>query len=338
MFYCHPFGRSDIASIRSSDTDRKREYNYIFFLDQEPINLEWQRPTFEYLRDLQNLYLNRLPVLVTSERDSEFVDKACDEFGYRSAYYFFHGWAALDWYRGYDQSFLMPGMHQRRIAHTFLCPNRIISGERWHRLIMFYHLMRRGLHHNHVSFPKICPDSNLEIADLIQPFEDRYPDIFKVFATRTPLPLSFHGESDHPMRSFQLDLFKEASESLLYLVTETVADGRRQHLTEKSFKPICLQMPFIILGPQHSLKYLRDYGFKTFHDFWSEDYDQEPDPYRRIEIIADTLYELDRMSRDAKQNLYQSMQPIIAHNFEHFYHGGFARVLKNELDDLFKIL
>lgn len=97
-------------------------------------------------------------------------------------------------------------------------------------------------------------------------------------------------------------------------------------------------MPFIILGPQHSLKYLRDYGFKTFHDFWSEDYDQEPDPYRRIEIIADTLYELDRMSRDAKQNLYQSMQPIIAHNFEHFYHGGFARVLKNELDDLFKIL
>ena len=55
------------------------------------------------------------------------------------------------------------------------------------------------------------------------------------------------------MQSNQLSLFEQSAESLLYLVTETVASGRRQHLTEKTFKPICLQMPFIIVGCAGSL-------------------------------------------------------------------------------------
>jgi hypothetical protein len=42
--------------------------------------------------------------LCTSERDSENVDTVCKKFNWKPLYYFFHGWAALDWYRGYDQN------------------------------------------------------------------------------------------------------------------------------------------------------------------------------------------------------------------------------------------
>lgn len=338
MFYCDPFGRTDADSIKSSHGDLRREHTYVFFLDQEPINLERQRATFEHVKNMASIYLSDQPILVTSEFDSEPVQQVCQELGYRSAYYFFHGWAALDWYRGYDHSYLMPEPKQRRITHTFLSPNRIIAGDRWHRTVMFYHLKRRGLHHNHLSFPLLCPVEKKTPPEIIEPFLARYPDMLEVIKAQLPSPLAFKGETDHPMHSYKLSLFQEASESLLYFVTETVAYGGRQHLTEKIFKPICLQMPFVLLSTQHSLRYLRSYGFKTFHEFWDESYDDEPDVFRRMEMISDLLLQLDRLPQRQKQEVFESTRGIIQHNYEHFYQGNFVRILDKELDALLDTL
>jgi hypothetical protein len=102
-------------------------------------------------------------------------------------------------------------------------------------------------------------------------------------------------------------------------------------LTEKTFKPIALGMPFVIVGTQGSLKYLRSYGFKTFGDLWDESYDDEPDDYKRIEKIAQVLKHLDTSDR---QTIFKSAQEIIQHNWNHFYHGGFEAVLWQELKDM----
>jgi hypothetical protein len=99
------------------------------------------------------------------------------------------------------------------------------------------------------------------------------------------------------------DLFDQSAESLLYLVTETVATGRRHHLTEKTFKPIAMGMPFVIVGTQGSLKYLRSYGFKTFGDLWDESYDDEPDDSKRIEKIAQVLKLLDGLE-EHRQDIF----------------------------------
>ena len=93
--------------------------------------------------------------------------------------------------------------------------------------------------------------------------EDKYVDIETVFAQQS-LPINFAGETDHPMQSCWLDLFDQAAESLLYLVTETVATGRRHHLTEKTFKPIKHGQLFFVAGPAGSLQALRDMGYRTF--------------------------------------------------------------------------
>jgi hypothetical protein len=138
------------------------------------------------------------------------------------------------------------------------------------------------------------------------------------------------------MHSARLDLFEQSAESLLYLVTETVATGRRQHLTEKSFKPICLQMPFVMVGTAGSLDYLRSYGFRTFGNLWDESYDQETDDVKRIEKISQLLTELDSLSESERQHLFQRSIPIIKHNFNHFYGGGFEQVLWNELNVMIK--
>jgi hypothetical protein len=110
-----------------------------------------------------------------------------------------------------------------------------------------------------------------------------------------------------------------------------VATGRRHHLTEKTFKPIALGMPFVIVGTQGSLRYLRSYGFKTFGDLWDESYDDETDDHRRIEKIAHVLKYLENTDR---QTIFESAHEIIEHNWNHFYNGGFESVLWQELKDM----
>jgi hypothetical protein len=270
--------------------------------------------------------------LMTSERDSENVAKVCEQFGWKPLYYFFHGWAALDWYRGYDKTFLIKPIDQRQITRTFVAPNRIIAGDRQHRLEVLYHIFRNGMLDNHISCPKTCPAENISIVDAVKPLITKYPDIESVFAN-APLPLNFAGETNHPMHSCWLSLFDQCAESLLYLVTETVATGRRHHITEKTFKPIAMGMPFVIVGTKHSLKYLRSYGFRTFEGIWDESYDQAEDDVR-IKRIASLLRSLDELPPAAKQDLFEQAQEVIEHNWNHFYGGGFEAILWQELKDM----
>ena len=355
LWWCEPFGRTDPDSLVNYGSDDIREHNYTLLWDQEPIHLNIHVPTFDSIVE-QNKDIhkacddrnnrNKIAVdagytpplridrqvgsIITSERDSDTVELICKKYNWKNYYYFFHGWAALDWYRGYDKTFLIKPWDKRTINKTFLAPNRIVAGEREHRLEMLYWIFRLGMTGNHISCPSVCPAENIAILDAIQPLKNKYPDIETVFAQQS-LPLNFAGETDHPMHSCWLSLFDQSAESLLYLVTETVATGRRHHLTEKTFKPIAMGMPFVIVGTQGSLQYLRSYGFKTFGHLWDESYDDEPDDSQRIEKIAQVLKQLEHSDR---QSIFESAHEIIQHNWNHFYNGGFEQILWQELQDM----
>jgi hypothetical protein len=117
-----------------------------------------------------------------------------------------------------------------------------------------------------ISCPAICPYENQPIVELAQRFTDLYPDAAEVFA-QAGLPRDFPGEQGHPMHSCWLSLFDLCAETLTYVVTETVYFGRRNHLTEKTFKPICQQMPFVIASAAGSLEYLRRYDSRPLDLF-----------------------------------------------------------------------
>ena len=348
IFLCDPFGRSDPDSIISYDDLSILQQNYVFFFDQEPIDLFRHAATIQRAQAINYLYLpkNGIPCkteqvvpgcIVTSEKDSETIAQICDQYNIHSAYYFFHGWAALDWYRGYHRTFLMSSPGERVINKTFIMPNRIIARQRRHRLLMLYHIFKNNLKDNWISCPGICPAENIDINTAVRSLSRTYPDICDVFSRQT-FPMQFPGETNHPMHSCWLSLFDESAECLLYLVTETVATGRRLHLTEKTFKPICLQMPFIIVGTRGSLEYLRSYGFQTFSSLWDESYDDEHDDVVRLEKIAQLLKELDALSQKEKQKLFQASDDIIQHNYNHFYNGGFEKILWAELIHMLETL
>jgi hypothetical protein len=136
------------------------------------------------------------------------------------------------------------------------------------------------------------------------------------------------------MTSCWLDLFEHTAKCLAYVVTETVYFGNRLHLTEKTFKPICLGVPFVLVSSRGSLRYLRQYGFQTFGDFWDETYDDEPDDFVRLEKISALLTALDRMTSKQKQDLYTAMIPVINHNHCHFYQGTFEQILWQEFQTM----
>ena len=357
VFFCEPFGRSDPDSVMNYGRDDIHEHNYIFFFDQEPIHLNIHTATFEKVLDLNNdinsgyywkeingKYANVGEIarpsgfiapgyLLTSERNSENVEIVCEKFKWKPLYYFFHGWAALDWYRGYDKTFLIKPIHKRAPTKTFLAPNRIIAGERRHRLEMLYHIFKQGMTDNHISCPAVCPVENITIVEAAKPLLAQYPDIQDVFASQH-LPINFEGETDHPMHSCWLSLFDQAADSLLYLVTETVATGRRHHITEKTFKPIAMGMPFVLVATAGSLEYLRSYGFKTFGHVWDESYDTVADDHERIAAVASLLKTLCDLSVTERIVLYNLCRETIEHNWNHFYNGGFESVLWAELQDM----
>ena len=323
-----PFGSVRFEDLKNSAqiNNKQGDAQRYLFWDQEPMHPDLFNQFAQQFVDIYDGHTH----LITSERNSAYVNWAVDTYGFVPHYYFFHGWAALDWYRGYDKSFLISPPWTRTITRTFIAPNRIVAGAREHRLIMMYHLIKNNLLDNHISFPQVCPAEGTDIMTAILPLKARYPDIEAQYRS-TLFPLQFDGEAAAPNHSYCLDLIKQSTESLLYLVTETVAHGQRQHLTEKTFKPICLGMPFVIVGTQGSLEYLRSYGFRTFGDLWDESYDTIADTDQRIAAIADLLKQLDSLPLAERQQLHAQAQEIVVHNYLHFYEGNFERVLWSEL-------
>ena len=331
MFMCDPFGRSDPDSVVNFGSEEVHEYDYIFFFDQEPIHLNYHMATFDEIVRRNKDINGAQGAIVTSERDSDNVDALCKKYGWKNYYYFFHGWAALDWYRGYDKTFLIKPWELRQPSKTFIAPNRIIAGERRHRLEMLYWMFKLGMTDNHISCPTVCPAEDISIYDAIKTLP--YQDAAEVFQS-VSLPMQYAGETDHPMHSCWLSLFDESADSLLYLVTETVATGRRHHITEKTFKPIAMGMPFVLVATQGSLEYLRSYGFKTFGHLWDESYDNIADDSERIQAVVSLLKTLCDLPVEQRIKLHQAAHEVVQHNWNHFYRGGFEEILWSELKDM----
>ena len=335
--------------------------NYYFFHDQEPIWIDIHKPLFDTVieknLDLLSIYtiqtqpasyieyyfnnsLHTQPdkasqfpefgYIIISEQNSIFAEQLQDHYNWKICYYFYHGWAALDWYRGYNRTFLIPRAKHRTPTKSFISPNRIIGGKRDHRVLFLYHVFKNKLDNNHFTAPIICPHENTSITDVAKKYMDTYPDIIDVF-NNASLPRLFKDEETQLMTSHRITNHDESADSLFYVPTETVYFGRRWHLTEKTFKPIVLEMPFILVAPMGSLEYLRSYGFKTFANIIDESYDEESNDILRLEKITNLLKDIDSLSAKERQQIHRHCLPLVEYNYNHFYFGNFEKILWNEL-------
>lgn len=96
-------------------------------------------------------------------------------------------------------------------------------------------------------------------------------------------------------------LNKYYENTFMSIVTETYFyEDMPIFLSEKTFRPIAYKQPFILVGQAHSLAFLHELGYKTFHPYIDESYDLETNNSARMLKI---LYEVERICTLNQQEL-----------------------------------
>jgi hypothetical protein len=90
-------------------------------------------------------------------------------------------------------------------------------------------------------------------------------------------------------------------------------------ITEKTFKPIAMQHPFMVYGNRNTLTVLKSWGFETFNNLWSEDYDTTQDTLQR------KLQVFDELSKIVPDQYDKETLARLQHNHQLFYNTNLVK-------------
>lgn len=105
--------------------------------------------------------------------------------------------------------------------------------------------------------------------------------------------------------------------SFVYIVTETVGDYPYPYLSEKTWKAMVSKVPFMMIGSPGNIAKLQEFGFKTFSNWWNEDYDTLPTVAQRIESIVKELEILSKLPLTELIELRKDIASTVDFNFNH---------------------
>jgi hypothetical protein len=143
------------------------------------------------------------------------------------------------------------------------------------------------------------------------------------------LPLELSGTKYYTSSNgynYQDPLTKLYQDIMVDLVVESHVSGNTFFPTEKTIRPMLLKKPFVIFGSKDYLAYLRQMGFRTFADFWDEDYDgyQGKERYLRTIKLIDHIATL---PKEKLETMYWDMQYTLDYN----YHLLIDKKYKNKI-------
>lgn len=211
------------------------------------------------------------------------------------------------------------------INKTFLSLNYRYRPHRMDLLLAFY---KNGLLDSSLfTFPAISPESNqmfINVVDRSMTSRLNITEEELQYIQQTILPLKIDAIASDHRRHGEMTMEHGRSmerfykSTLMSVVTETHAYQYAIAETEKTFKPIKYKHPFILVGATNSLKYLKNKGYKTFSNWFSEDYDEIDNHRDRIIHISNLCKEIDGWDRDTKSKFIIETEEVVNHNFELF--------------------
>jgi len=199
-----------------------------------------------------------------------------------------------------------------KLEKHFLCFNNLTK---LHRLWMFYEL---------INNPKLCNKSILSLngrtgtesfftivsstnnIDMIDYFKNYNSDI------------GYSYDTTNWSRDVQVGdtiNINAHLKTFINIVTETLTDKDIIFITEKTYKPIYLCQPFIIVGNLYTLKKMKELGYKTFSKWWDESYDDEMDFEKRMNKITKILEEIASWDLEKCTLIRDEMREILIHNY-----------------------
>ena len=243
-------------------------------------------------------------ILITGNMNNDVIDKDI---------------RTLQW-QYFETAMRMSADKQNRSSkdHTnlkkFLCLNRMPREIRYY---FMYQIWDKNLMHefnvslkNVNDITEITSYNNNEFMDKIKD----HPN-FKTMLESLPWVIDTPDFDKNHWDNIEYDF---TATNLIFITTETLfsSDAHNLFLTEKTFKPIALSMPFIVIGNPYILKRLRNLGYKTFDTLWDESYDEEFDCHKRMEKIVKLVEDIS--SKYTTEQLFELIEQnkyILEHNY-----------------------
>ena len=245
-------------------------------------------------------------------------------------YYWAHALIARDWYRFAQHD---PVLEVTNIENDFLIYNRAWTGSREYRLL-FAELVADAALVN-------CCNIKFSEYDAEQHYVNHKFKNPTLAIKRTDLQIVYPPNYSNSDASADYNN-KDYSTAAVEVVLETLFDDQRQHLTEKTLRPIACGRPFMLAATAGSLQYLRDYGFETFDGFIDESYDTITDPKLRLEAIVKEMSRISQLDSHTKQELWKSLYEIANRNKKLFFsaewHNNIVQEYKDNMNRAFSKL
>lgn len=205
----------------------------------------------------------------------------------------------------------------------FTCLNRVL---RFHRIELLDKLLGKNLVNENCYYSFYdgnIPNGNLD--EILNYPSVRIPNILEHADLVKTLRLNFDEERINPADLRQEDFYLY-QDSYFSVIPETVyytknfanekMEPTSTFFSEKTYKPIMMQQPFILVAVSNSLSVLRERGYKTFHPYIDETYDTITDDQARLNCIVNEIERLSKKTEIEWLQWLKDVKPIVEHNIE----------------------
>jgi len=127
----------------------------------------------------------------------------------------------------------------------------------------------------------------------------------------------FKSDAETPQELFATDIHL-IIENGFFDLEESKYTIRSVEMGEKTWKAIITSKPFIIYSDQGYLNNLRYLGFKTFGSLFNEEYDNDPDPKSRAELIIKEVERINALPSSEYFKLLEDCRSITEHNYRQY--------------------
>jgi hypothetical protein len=254
-------------------------------------------------------------ILITSEYSDE-QQLLQNKLKAHHAHYFYHALLCYEWYRQY---WFKNVKINYTFDRTYIIYNNLILDKRLYRANLVVDLHKNNIidqgyvSYNNNEFDKLEGSVN---SYFLLPQSHKTNILSNMHLLENKF--SIDTENQHGALSSEIEI-NSIQKAFVNVITETIFYENKAHLTEKTFKPIVAKMPFLLMAGAGNLTYLRNYGFKTFGDYWDEGYDSIQNNTDRYDAVLSILKDLCNKSHAELKEMKMDMQDILEHNFNHFY-------------------
>jgi len=330
-WYYYPFGTYQNLSQFEFMMPESTRGHALFQFDQEPIIDPGL--LYQHNKDSRRPWSNKYLKILANSEHSTLKKELCRRNDLLDWYFFYHGFASLDWFR--DSIYINSDVE---VSRPFISLNHITQNKRSYRMALLARMMDQGIcNHGDISFHATSDQCKEEINDPNTELSEKDKDLIqKYLCNNSSLPLIIDRKDvngDFSAR-FGINEFSVWQKSLLHVVNETIFYDQKYHLTEKVFKPIVCLRPFVLVAAPGNLAYLRRYGFKTFSPWIDESYDDVRDNDRRLDMIVSEITKFANMSLSQLRSMQKAMTPILEYNKHHFF-NRFREIIVDEMIENF---